>query len=272
MHEDVPDWPEDEMPEDLSDWPEDEMPDDLPDRPEGEMPEDLAHQADDPNDPDYVSSDNEDQENAPRFRDIDVDQFIEDQQNRSTSNKTKQHMRLLEEFLATRDEQRPVNDIPPREFNEYLAMFFITLKKPSSVPGASAEEYEPSTLKGIQSSVSRFLKGKKYDSNIITDDVFYKSRQAISSKLKQLKKMGLGNKPKRKRAPTQAEISKMWSKGALGDTTPESLQHTIWWILSTRFGLRANQENYDLRWGDVQVNESNGHRFITRNERATKTR
>ena len=67
--------------------------------------------------------------------------------------------------------------------------------------------------------------------------------------------MGRGNRPNRKRAPTTKEIQDMWGSGALGDSSPSSLQNTMWWILSTRFGLRANKENYDLRWGDVELKE-----------------
>ena len=120
-------------------------------------------------------------------------------------------------------------------------------------------------------SIARYLKEKQYAASIIQSDVFFKFREAIVAKCKSLKKMGRGNRPNRKRAPTTKNIQDMWGNGALGDSSPSSLQNTMWWILSKRFGLRANKENYDLRWGDVELKEADKP-YLTRRARSTKTR
>ena len=52
----------------------------------------------------------------------------------------------------------------------------------------------------------------------------------------------------------------------------ETLQHTVWWIACTRFGMRANQENHDAKWGDMQLKENDGIKYLIINERTTKTR
>ena len=84
---------------------------------------------------------------------------------------------------------------------------------------------------------------------------------------------GKGNRPCRKRAPTENELNEMWDKRALGCNSPHTLQHTVWWIMSTRFGKRANKENYDMRWGDVEVRENeDGRQYLINKERSTKTR
>ena len=200
----------------------------------------------------------------------DVESFITEQKNKSTTRKTKQHLDIFLEFLETKNEDRAPHTIPPADLDEYLASFFVSIKKISE-DGQDVQDYEPCTIKGMQSSIARYLKEKKYAASIIQSDVFFKSREAIAAKCKSLKKMGRGNRPNRKRAPTTKEIQDMWSSGALGDSSPSSLQNTMWWILSTRFGLRANKENYDLRWGDVELKEGDKP-YLTRRERSTKTR
>ena len=103
--------------------------------------------------------------------------------------------------------------------------------------------------------------------------MFFESREAIASKYRQLKQGDKGNKPMRKRALTQGELQRMWNKKALGCPSPKMLQQTIWWILCTRFGKRANKENYDMRWGDLKVRKNaDGLKYLVCGERATKTR
>jgi hypothetical protein len=44
--------------------------------------------------------------------------------------------------------------------------------------------------------------------------------------------------------------------------------------MSTRFGMRANKENLDLRWKDVVArnDSTTGLKYLVRNERTSKTR
>ena len=128
----------------------------------------------------------------------------------------------------------------------------------------------------MQSSISRHLQEQQYQHSIITSDIFFKSREAIASKCRELKKQGKGNQPQKKRAPTQSEVKQMWDQGAIGCSSPRTLQHSMWWVMSTRFGKRANKENvdkYPMRWGDVSVKKNaDGLQYFVANERNTKTR
>ena len=82
---------------------------------------------------------------------------------------------------------------------------------------------------------------------------------------------GKGNKPMRKRAPAQGELQQMWDKEALGYSSPKTLQQTIWWILCTRFGKRANKGNYDMRLGDFIVRGLNLQKHHDCSHRSTST-
>ena len=178
------------------------------------------------------------------FDNEELDFFIDGQKNTETKRKTESHIRLLKSFLEMRGEVRELYLIPPPVLDDLLALFFVSVRKESG-----NEEYEPCTLKGMQSSFERHLKEHSYSHSVIASAEFFKSREAIRSKCRQLKKKGKGNKPNKKRAPTQEEISKMWESGALGSGTPETLQHTMWWIVNTRFGKRVNKENEVMKWG-----------------------
>ena len=205
-----------------------------------------------------------------KFTDNSLSKFINDQKNPSTTYKTKAHTKLFSDFLKLKNETRPPHEIPPTELDNHLAHFFVSVKKEG---GEEDREYEPGTLKGMQSSIERHLKEQHYEHSIISSQLFFSSREAISSKCKQLKKLGKGNKPDRKRAPSQEEIRHMWESGALGSSSPQTLQHTMWWIMCTRFGMRANKENHQLMWGDLEVQKnSSGRKYLVVNERLTKTR
>lgn len=84
---------------------------------------------------------------ASRFKDLDVsvEDFISEQENESTKKKTLQNVAVLQQFLASKNEERKLEEIPPEELNEYLSEFIITVRTKDK-----QEEYEPSSLRGLQ--------------------------------------------------------------------------------------------------------------------------
>jgi hypothetical protein len=219
---------------------------------------------------------------SSRFADMDVhelSEYIDKQKNRNTARKTKGHMKIFDQFLESKNVTLATHLLPPTRINELLSLFFVTVRKEKpeaeGTKGNSPPDldYEPAYLKGIQSSIERYLKEKRYQYSIVHGKEFFESREAISSRCKELKKDGKGGRPNRKRAPTTSEMQEMWSSGGLGGSDPQSLQQTLWWIMCTRFGLRANKENYSLRWGDVKLkSNASGTKYLTLNERDSKTR
>ena len=101
---------------------------------------------------------------ASRFKDLDVsvEDFISEQENESTKKKTLQNVAVLQQFLASKNEERKLEEIPPEELNEYLSEFIITVRTKDK-----QEEYEPSSLRGFIASFERYLKKKNYGHSII---------------------------------------------------------------------------------------------------------
>ena len=196
-----------------------------------------------------------------------VEEFILEQENKNTAQKTERDVRLLERFLKTKNEDRKIEDIPAVELNEYISQFII------SVRTKDGNEYEPTSLRSLVASFERHLKKKSYSVSIINDLVFEKTRKVLQSKQKQLKKQGKGNKPKASVALTSEELKILYEKGLLGMCSPEALLNTLWLNNTLHFGLRGCQEHRDMCWGDVKLQKTaSGVEYLELHERQTKTR
>ena len=116
-----------------------------------------------------------------RFVDIDSDEkFIEEQENENTKKKTEQNIYLLKQFLALKEETRPVENIPPLELNSFISEFIITVRRKDN------EEYEPDSLRAMIASFERYLRKKTTASALLTTRNL-RRRAALKPKQKDLK-------------------------------------------------------------------------------------
>ena len=73
----------------------------------------------------------------------------------------------------------------------------------------------------------------------IFKDTDFKKRDALKAKQKQLKRHGLGNRPKATTALTDDEIEILFEKNLLGLSSPQALLNTVRLNNMTHFGLRG---------------------------------
>ena len=119
---------------------------------------------------------------SERFVDVgSVDNFIAEQENKATLQKTQRDVKLLQTFLGTRNELRKVEEIPALELNEYICEFII------SVRTKDGKDYEPSSLRSLLASFERHLKKNSYSASIMNDLVLEKARKVLLSKQKEFK-------------------------------------------------------------------------------------
>ncbi|XP_073258936.1 uncharacterized protein KIAA1958-like [Porites lutea] len=205
---------------------------------------------------------------SERFVDVgSVDNFIAEQENKATLQKTQRDVKLLQTFLGTRNELRKGEEIPALELNEYICEFII------SVRTKDGKDYEPSSLRSLLASFERHLKKNSYSASIMNDLVFEKTKKVLMSKQKELKKKGKGNRPNASMALTSDELNTLYEKGLLGTRNPEALLNTLWLNNTMHFGLRGCKEHRDMCWGDVKLKETaDGKEYLEFNERQTKTR
>ena len=209
--------------------------------------------------------------NVNRFQPLNVDNFIEENENANTLRKTASNLKLLGEFLNSCGESRCMNTIPPFELDPLLAQFIV------SVRTNKGTEYEPSTLRGMISSFDRHLRKRNYGFSIIngTGTEFAKTRDALRAKQRDLKSQGKGSKPQRAEPITDKEIEQLYAAGELGNANPNSVLNTFWFLNTLHFGMRGGAtEHRAMCWGDIVLkhDDSLNLDYLEYHERATKTR
>ncbi|KAK3743005.1 hypothetical protein QZH41_007229 [Actinostola sp. cb2023] len=121
-------------------------------------------------------------QDAGRFlnvTDSDVDKLIEGEENKNTKKKTHYDLKLVKKSLEEeRREDREIEKIPPHELNVYLSQFIVAART------KTGEEYEPTSLRGILSSVERHLSRANYGKSIFKDCEFQKARDALKAQTK----------------------------------------------------------------------------------------
>ena len=199
-----------------------------------------------------------------------VHDFIEEQRPENTKKKTLYDINIWKRYLSSAGEERNIEDIPAKDLNLHMCRFFMEIKK------KDGEQYEPTTLTSFQRSLQRYLNDHGSTLNIVKDQQFSLSRDALSSRKGQLlRDFGKVNRPQAARHLTDAEEDLMFERGEFGDQDPEVLQRTVWWLLSLHFGFRARDESRKLRWGDVklQINAETGNEeLVWTAERGSKCR
>lgn len=167
--------------------------------------------------------------------------------NLNTIRKTRFDLELVKSYLRGTNEKRAVHDIPPHELDPYLASFIASVKK------KNGEDFEPGTLRGILGSVDRYFRKHNYGHAIFSGNVrdFPRTRDALSSKQKQLKREGRGNHPNRAQPITSEEVEVLYLTGQLGTGTPDALLNTVWFNNWVYFGLRGMKVHRHLRWSDI---------------------
>jgi hypothetical protein len=144
-------------------------------------------------------------------------QFVSNMKNRNTQVLTESHIRLFRNWLAAKSESRAPEHIDPKQLDIYLAQFTLTIRKDGDADiNHSSRQYEPCTLSAMHSSFFRYLNSKDYKYNIKTSHMFRHSRDVLSSKMKELKKLGKGNKPQAAESFTSEEVAKMYEMQVLG--------------------------------------------------------
>ncbi|KAK3749120.1 hypothetical protein QZH41_004667 [Actinostola sp. cb2023] len=197
--------------------------------------------------------------------------FVTEQHNlKNTREKTKYDLTVWQRFCLTKNEQRELENIPGDELNLLLCSFFKTVAK------KNGDQYEPGTLTSFQRSIQRYLNTQGSKANILKGDEFKLSREVLASKRKELVvKYGKGNRPQASRQVLDEEEDKLFATGELGDSNPQVLQRTVWWLLSLHFGFRARDESRRLLWGDVSLEndpETGNEVLVWKAERGSKTR
>ena len=187
--------------------------------------------------------------------------FVESKRAKSTIKKQKATVNRFMDWARGKGEMRQLRDVPPEQLDQLLAVWFVDLKQ------ANGKDYEPNSLDSYLSAVKGHL------AELGHDDEFKIASKVVSAKKLELKSRGLGNTSDRASRLPPDDEEQMWATGALGDSDPEALIHTMWFLMTKCYGFRGCHESRQLEWGDVSL-KFNGDNspHLQWNERLTKTR
>lgn len=193
--------------------------------------------------------------------------FIESQRPVSTARKTLYDVDRFQKWLADKSEFRKMDQIHCKELDVYLAEFFMKCQK------KDGKNYEPDTLSSFQASFDRHLRAADYEQSLYTSIEFSHCREMLTARRKQLKRLGLGNRPNKATPFTPGELDSLREKNLLGYNSPESLANQLFLNNCLHFGMRSRNEHHELLWGDITVQTTHdGKEYIEYTERTTKTR
>ncbi|XP_064597050.1 uncharacterized protein LOC135463632 isoform X4 [Liolophura sinensis] len=84
-------------------------------------------------------------------------------------------------WIGYNQENRRIEDITPSELDQYLADFFLNIKKPDG------GDYNCETFRILRSNIDTFLKSQNYPVSIIKGDMFFQSQQCYIARRNMLR-------------------------------------------------------------------------------------
>ena len=186
---------------------------------------------------------------------------------KNTSRWTKQRMNVFKSWCQPRHLEN-VNIIKKAdELDNILSKFYAEVTK------RDGDDYEPESLKIMQSAIERYLKEKNYPLSIVRSREFHNSQEILHAKAISLRQQGKGKRPNKSQPLTSEEESSLWLKGQLGDFNGKVLTNVNFKNLTEQLGFRGRQEHYDAYVEDFVIRQQeDGSEVVEFREGPTKTR
>ena len=161
--------------------------------------------------------------------------------NKNTDRSTSNWARRFETWQKQRGITVPLCDASASELDVVLQNFFAELKKKDGT------DYEPESLRTMLAALDIFFRSSGCKYSIAKDKEFSESRKVLNGKAIELREQGKGKRKNRADPLNEEEEELLWKKGVLGDASPVSLNHTVFYVLSQHFGTRGRQEHHQIR-------------------------
>jgi hypothetical protein len=127
----------------------------------------------------------------------------------------------------------------PEKLDKLLSKFYAEVKK------RDGTDYEPDSLRIMQSAIERYLKENGYKTSILRDREFRNSQEVLNAKAINLRREGMGKRPNKAQPLAPEEESSLWNKGQLGEHNGRVITNVNFKNLTEQLGLRGRQEYYE---------------------------
>lgn len=197
-----------------------------------------------------------------------IQEFINAQENENTRRKTQADMKLFRQFCNEQGEDRPVEQLDIPELDQLFGNFLAVVKK------SDHSEYEPSSIRGLLSSLERHLRKKGYSQAVNKNPLFSHINNTMKAKMTYLKSQGYGSKPNAAEEITDVDIDNLFECGQLGIENATQIINLLHITFSLVMGMRGGREQHTLKWGDIEIHtDEDGDKYLEHSrERQTKTR
>jgi hypothetical protein len=155
----------------------------------------------------------------------------------------------------------------PEKLDKLLSKFYAEVKK------RDGTDYEPDSLRIMQSAIERYLKENGYKTSIVRDRDFRNSQEVLNAKAINLRREGMGKRPNKAQPLAPEEENSLRNKGQLGEHNGRVLTNVNFKNLTEQLGLRGRQEHYDSYVEDflIRRQEDRGE-LVEYRQKPTKTR
>ena len=157
-------------------------------------------------------------------------------------------------------------DMSDEELCKWLGKFLYEARM------QDGSEYGGESLYQLFCGIQRFLRmNGRPDIDFLTDTKFRILKNTLDARMKSLTRAGVGVERNRSEPISVDEEEMLWSKGMLGDSSPDILRDTMVYMCGLYFALRGGMELRQLTRKQLSIHElSNGDRYIQYQEMGSK--
>ena len=138
------------------------------------------------------------------------------------------------------------------ELNYWMTRFVMEVRR------KDGQEYPPNTLHQICCGILRYVREITPEMDFFKDPAFSELQKTLDSEMKRLRSRGLGCNPKKADPISVEEEELLWSTGALGESSPQTLVDTMVYMCGLFFALRSGSEHRQLRMDNIKLFEKPG--------------
>ena len=134
-----------------------------------------------------------------------------------------------------------LKDMTTAQLSKWMTHFVLEARKKDGTV------YPPNSLHHLVAGLMRYLRNSGRAIDVFRDAQFSDFRASLDAEMKRLQSAGVGSQKRQAEVITRQEEDRMWEKGLLGDTTPQSLLDSMVFYNGLCFALRSGKEHRQLR-------------------------